>query len=164
MADSASSVAAAVTKFIGTRSSWPKTGGYGERVDLALINAVMSIQARFGRQLPDGTFNGVRGAAERYRSVHSDLNEGWFQKLAAQDELTLLDLLTHSKFKGGKTKAAAIIEVAEVFVGAGLTSRAAIVGDLAAAEKGYCSVSGLGPWTFQYFTMLIGVDSVKPDI
>lgn len=162
--DNARLVAAAVTKYIGTKESWPRSSGYGERIDLALINAVMSIQARFGRQLANGTFNGVRGGVERYRAAHPDLTGDWFQTLADQDEAILLEQLTKSRFKTGKSKAAAIIEAAQAFLDAGFKTREAIVADLPGAEAAYRSVSGLGPWTFQYFTMLLGVDSVKPDI
>ncbi|WP_138413293.1 hypothetical protein [Sinomonas gamaensis] len=163
-ADDARLVADAVTKYIGSKENWPRSSGYGERIDLALINAVMSIQARFGSQLPDGSFNGLRGAVERYRAAHADLTGDWFQSLAAQEESALLSVLTRSKFKTGKTKAAAVIEAAQAFLDAGFKTREGIIDDLAGAEKAYRSVSGLGPWTFQYFTMLLGVDSVKPDI
>lgn len=102
-ADNARLVAAAVTKYIGTKETWPTTGGYGERVDLALINAPLTIQAKFGRQQKDGTFNGVRRAVERYRNAYSDLDGGWLKRLANQDEQHLIGLLNKGKLNGRRS-------------------------------------------------------------
>jgi len=157
-------VAKAVTTHIGDKDAWHRSSGYGERIDLALINAVLSMRARFGRQLPDGSFNGVRGAVERYRAVHPDVNTEWFETLAAQNEWDLIQLLGRAKFKGGKSKAMGIIEAARAFVAAGLTDKPKLLANPTEAEAAYRSVKGLGPWTFQYFTMLIGAESVKPDV
>ncbi|WP_144627447.1 HhH-GDP family DNA glycosylase [Arthrobacter woluwensis] len=157
-------VADAVLTHIGDKDSWHRSRGYSDRIDLALINAVLSMRARFGRQLPDGSFNGVRGAVERYRANHPDLTKDWFETLAAQDEVDLVSQLGRAKFKGGKSKAMGIIEASRAFVAAGLTDRTKLLAKPAEAEAAYRSVKGLGPWTFQYFTMLIGADSVKPDV
>lgn len=161
--EKAQQVAAAVRKYLGDKATWPTTSGYGERIDLALINAVMSIQARFGRQLPDGTFNGVRGAVGRYRATQPDLTGDWLQTLAGQDEQALVEILGRGQLRGGKSKAAAIIDAAQALLNAGFKDRSAVIEDPSGAEAAYCSVKGLGPRTFQYFTMLLGADSVKAD-
>lgn len=140
------------------------TGGYGERVDLALINAPLTIQAKFGRQRKDGTFNGVRGAVERYRNAYSDLDGGWLKRLANQDEQHLIGLLNKGKLNGRRSKASAIIEAAGAFVDNGLETRDEILADVEGARSAYVGVKGLGNWTFEYFTMLIGEESAKPDI
>ncbi|WP_422933271.1 hypothetical protein [Sinomonas sp. P47F7] len=163
-ADNARLVAAAVTKYIGTKDKWPTSGGYGERVDLALINAPLTIQAKFGSQQKDGTFNGVRGAVERYRNAYRDLDSGWLEHLANQDEQHLIALTNKGKLNGQRSKASAIIESAGAFVGRGLETRDEILADIESARSAYVGVKGLGNWTFEYFTMLIGEESAKPDI
>ncbi|MGO4452533.1 hypothetical protein [Arthrobacter sp. RAF14] len=157
-------VAEAVVTHIGDKDAWHRSSGYGKRIDLALINAVLSMRARFGRQLTDGSFNGVRGAVERYRAVHLNLTTDWFETLAAQNEADLVRLLGRAKLNGGKSKALGIIEAAHAFVAAGLTDKTRLLANPTEAEAAYRSVKGLGPWTFQYFTMLIGAESVKPDV
>jgi hypothetical protein len=161
--EKAQQVVAAVREYLGDRATWPTSSGYGERIDLALINAVMSIQARFGRKLPDGTFNGVRGAVERYRATQPDLTGDWLQTLAGQEEQALLEILGRGRLRGGKSKAAAIIDGAKVLLDVGFKDRAALLEDPEGAEAAYCSVKGLGPRTFQYFLMLLGADGVKAD-
>lgn len=161
---SAEAVATAVTRYIGTQETWPTSAGYGNRVDLALINAVLSIQARFGSPQKDGSFNGVRGAVERYRKATSQAGESWMRSLAAFDELALIALTNKTKLNGKRSKSSAIIAAARAFTENNLDTRNDILGNVVLARAAYTGVKGLGPWTFEYFTMLIGEESTKPDI
>lgn len=116
-------VAAAVTRYIGSQKTWPTTGGYEERVDLALINAVLTIQAQFGSQQKDGSFNGIRGAVERYRNANGGIDGGWMKTLASYEEAALIALTNRTKLNGRRAKASAIIEAAGAFVDRGLETR-----------------------------------------
>lgn len=157
-------VATAVSMYIGSQETWATTGGYEERVDLALTNAVLTIQAQFGSQQKDGSFNGVRGAVERYRNANGGIDGGWMKTLASYEEASLIALTNRTKLNGRRSKASAIIEAAGAFIDRGLETRADILTNIESARAAYTGVKGLGPWTFEYFTMLIGEESAKPDI
>jgi hypothetical protein len=141
---------------------WP--GGYLDRLDLALVDAVMSIRFRYGRERKDGTWSGARGAVLRYQkhSEHVAPSEK-MRHLATYDPIALEKILNRQKVHAGKTKASAIVEAAQRFVDIGVTEASHLVPDKAEHRQTYTAVSGLGPVTWEYFTMLLSHDGVKAD-
>lgn len=141
---------------------WP--GGYPDRLDLALVDAVMSIRFRYGRERSDGTWTGARGAVLRYAkySEHIPAAEK-LKHLATQDPVALERVLNRQKVHSGKTKASAIVEAAQRFVDIGVTEPAHLMPTKAEHRDQYTGVSGLGPVTWEYFTMLLSHDGVKAD-
>lgn len=141
---------------------WP--GGYPTRLDLALIDAVMSIRFRYGRERRDGSWSGARGAVLRYQKHSEYVARGEKMRyLAGQDPVALEKILNRQKVHAGKTKASAIVEVAKRFVDIGVTEPEDLRPDNAEHRKQYIGVSGLGPITWEYLTMLLHSDGVKAD-
>lgn len=140
---------------------WP--GGY-DRMDLALVDAVMSIRFRYGRERQDGSWTGARGAVLRYEeySEHVDATER-MRHLADQHPAALEKVLNRQKVHAGKTKAFAIVEAANRFAAIGVTEPAHLRPDDAEHKERYTGVSGLGPVTWEYLTMLLSHDGVKAD-
>ena len=141
---------------------WP--GGYPDRLDLALVDAVMSIRFRYGRERRDGTWTGARGAVLRYEkySEHVARSEK-MHYLATQDPVALEKVLNRQKVHGGKSKALAIVEAAENFRSTGITEPGHLKPDDDDHRKLYTGVTGLGPVTWEYLTMLLSHDGVKAD-
>jgi hypothetical protein len=141
---------------------WP--GGYPDRLDLALVDAVMSIRFRYGRERRDGTWTGARGAVLRYQR-HSETvaPSEKMRYLATQDPVALEKVLNRQKVHSGKTKALAIVEAAENFRSAGITEPRHLKPDDDDHRKLYTGVTGLGPVTWEYLTMLLSHDGVKAD-
>lgn len=140
---------------------WP--GGYPDRLDLALVDAVMSIRFRYGKER-NGVWTGARGAVQRYqRHTEQVAPRDKMRHLASQDPVALEKILNRQKVHAGKTKAFAIVEAAQRFVDIGVTEPAQLVPNNAEHRKQYTGVSGLGPVTWEYFTMLLNHDGVKAD-
>ena len=141
---------------------WP--GGYPTRLDLAMIDAVMSIRFRYGREGSDGSWSGARGAVLRYQkhSEHVSHDEK-MRYLAGQDPVALERVLNRQKVHAGKTKASAIVEAAQRFIDIRVTRPEDLKPDDAAHREQYTGVSGLGPITWEYLTMLLDSDGVKAD-
>ena len=158
-------VAEAVAEHLGPRSEWAEApGGYGDRVDLALVDTVSSIRLSYGRERQEGTYTGVRAIVWRYRVASADLTGEWLEALAGRDPGELAQVLhNRSKLHGGPTKAEAIVQAARGFVAANLTTRSAILASPPRARSVYGGVKGLGPITFEYFSMLLGFDGVKAE-
>ncbi len=131
---------------------WP--GGYPDQVELALIDAVLSIQARYGQP-----FNGVRGQVELWRQ-HRDGQANDLSSLARGD---LGQVLTNRQRISGMLKVEAIAQAAQALQDRGLTSAADVIAHPDDARQGYCSVHGLSTVTFDYFQMLLGTETIKPD-
>jgi hypothetical protein len=143
-------------------TKWP--GGYPGRLDLALVDAVMSIRFRYGRERADGTWTGARGAVMRYQK-HSEHIDGQdrMRHLASQDPVALEKILNRQKVQAGKTKAFAIVEAAKRFTAIGVTEPDHLKPESAEHRAQYTGISGLGPVTWEYLTMLVLHDGVKPD-
>lgn len=140
---------------------WP--GGY-KRMDSALVDAVMSIRFRYGRERQDGSWTGARGAVLRYEKHSEHVTDSErMRHLAGQDPVALEKILNRQKVHSGKTKAFAIVEAAKRFAAIGVTEPAHLRPDDANHRTQYTGVSGLGPVTWEYFTMLLSHDGVKAD-
>ncbi len=134
--------------------------GWPGNVELALIDAVLSIQARYGTN-PE---TGVLGALGRYRD--SSGRDSWddLEVLASLEPGALMATLANRQKTGGVTKAEAIINAARRFTAIGVRHSADILADSSAQRDAYCGTRGLGPITWEYFLMLLGNDGVKPDV
>ena len=137
--------------------AWP--GGYPDEAEAALVDAVLSIRARYGT--PD---SGVRKRVSDYRSARGG---GPVDDLRAMaDQLPLLESLTSQRLPGGLVKGQAIHRAAQRLVEAGFTNAADLrdaTRDPKKAKSAYVGVTGLGVVTFDYFLMLLGRPGIKAD-
>ncbi|PVA23703.1 heme peroxidase superfamily protein [Mycobacteroides abscessus subsp. abscessus] len=132
--------------------------GWPGAAELALIDAVLSIQARYGASADKG----VRGAIARYKKAFPD-RAPWddLQALAAVDAQSLAEVLGNRQSTGGVLKAAAIVDAAGRLAAAGAVH--AVDVDECRHKSAYVGTKGLGPVTWSYFLMLLGHDGVKAD-
>ncbi len=140
---------------------WPEwRGGWPGEIEAALIDAVLSIRARYGS---DGT--GVRAAIRRWRDANPDrprLDD--LGELARMDHDRLALLLDNRQvLSGGLPKPDAIKAAVEALTGVGVR-HAHDVGPLVSAQQAaHTGVRGLGPVSWEYFLMLLGHPGVKAD-
>src|SRR3954447_214074 len=90
-------------------------GGWPENVELALIDTVLSIRARYGTS-PE---TGVRGAIKRYRAETGRPSWNDLGVLAETDSAWLQGVLANQQKTGGVPKAEAIVSAAGRLVRAG---------------------------------------------
>ncbi len=133
--------------------------GWPGNVELSLIDAVLSIRARYGVSADTG----VRGAINRYKRESG--REKWddLKALADTDAAWLARVLDNRQKTGGVPKAQAIVSAAERLCRVGVVGSKDVDRDAAEQRKAYCGTRGLGPVTWQYFLILVGYDGVKPD-
>lgn len=132
---------------------WP--GGWPHEIEAALIDAVLSIRARYGQ-----SHNGVRGSIGRYRKEHQDPLDS-LGRLATYEEEDLQAVLGVKQRTSGRSKAGAIIEAAQALKDLGVEQASQV--DPVLHKGAYVSVHGLGWVTWEYFTMLLGKPGVKAD-
>ena len=134
-------------------------GGWPGNVELSLIDAVLSIRARYGVSADTG----VRGAIQRYK--HDVGGTSWddLRRLAQVDPARLEHVLNNRQKTGGVPKAQAIVAAAGRLADVGVISSLDVDRDSLSQRKAYCGTKGLGPVTWQYFLMLVGHDGVKAD-
>lgn len=142
-----------VTEIHNRAEGWPGN------VELALIDTVLSIRARYGVSVNTG----VRGAIGRYKTESGRKSWDDLSALADVDPDWLARVLTNRQKTGGVLKAEAIVAAAGRLSAAGVKHSADVDRDAAAHRAAYCGTRGLGPVTWAYFLMLIGHDGVKPD-
>ncbi|WP_298746339.1 hypothetical protein [uncultured Serinicoccus sp.] len=135
-------------------TEWP--GGWPDEVEAALLDAVLSIRARYGRE-----DTGVRGAIERYRREVGGGPLDDLPRLAQFDAGRLAGVLQNEQRTSGRLKAEAIVEAAGSLVDAGLRSADDL--DPEKHRRAYTRVRGLGRVTWEYFTMLLGQPGAKAD-
>lgn len=132
------------------------SGGWPGEIEVALIDAVLSIRATYG-----GSTTGVRAAIERYRqwraAEHSD--NGALDDLALLATLTpdqLVLVLRNRQRTMGGTKAEAIVEAAKALVAVGVESSFDL--DVASDPQhaAYCTILGLGEISWQYLGLAVG--------
>ena len=139
-----------------TWTAWP--GGWPGQIELALIDAVLSIRSRYGSPT-----SGVRRRAGLYREHRSPDHADDLSVLAAFDPEQLARLLQTRQRTGGALKAAAIIEAARRLTAAGVRHAHHLSPAADAQRAAYCAVRGLGPVTWEYLLMLVGRPGVKAD-
>lgn len=140
------------------RDTWaPWPGGWPDQIEAALIDAVLSISAKYGTAK-----NGVRGAVAHYRVAVGSDRPNDLGTLAAYDPEQLQVVLNNQKVSG-RTKASAIVEAANNLLAAGVNSAADLDPRNPAHKKAYTDVHGLGWVTWEYFGMLLGKPGIKAD-
>lgn len=140
------------------RESWtPWPGGWPDQIEAALIDAVLSISARYGSDT-----NGVRGAIGRYRTAVGSESPDDLARLANQDPETLQNILNDQRISG-RTKATAIVEAANNLLNIGIKTAADLNPQDPGQKKAYVSVHGLGWVTWEYLGMLLGKPGIKAD-
>lgn len=134
-------------------SEWP--GGYPDQIEAALLDAVLSVRAAYGKP-----HNGVRGATSRYRArVGKGCDD--LTRLARHDPHELSRILENNQKASGRSKSELIVQAASNLVAAGVHRAADL--DVDEHRRAYTSVHGLGKVTWEYFTMLLGKPGVKAD-
>ncbi len=134
-------------------TQWP--GGYPGQVELALIDAIVSIRTRYGQP-----HNGVRGQVALWRTHRGEPADN-LRVLAASDPTQILSNKQH--LTGGLTKPQAIQAAATALVNSGVITAADVLARPDQARAAYTGVTGLSTVTFDYFLMLLGTETVKPD-
>jgi hypothetical protein len=149
---------------------WP--GGWRNEIETALVDAVFSARATYRTKNPE---RGVLAAVKRWRapratadslpSLASEIGAVGPARWAAEFGNEQLAPSRPSSAPGGPTKAAAILEAAELLVASGV-EHAADVSAATASDVRACvrQVPGIGVATSAYFTMLLGFPGVKPDV
>ncbi|MCV7383743.1 hypothetical protein [Mycolicibacter longobardus] len=134
-------------------------GGWPENIELALIDAVLSIRARYGVTADTG----VRGAIKRYQADSG--RTGWddLRILGDINSARLSEVLANRQKTGGALKTEAIVDAARRLAEAGVVHAADVDRNSDKQKSIYCGTRGLGPVTWSYFLMLLGTDGVKPD-
>lgn len=135
-------------------TAWP--GGWPDEVEAALLDAVLSIRARYGRE-----DTGVRGAVRRYRQEVGGGRLDDLPRLASFDAERLAKVLRNEQRTSGRPKAQVIVHGAGSLVDAGLRSADDL--DPEKHKRAYTQVHGLGWVTWDYFTMLLGRPGAKAD-
>ncbi|MEX5718563.1 hypothetical protein, partial [Geodermatophilus maliterrae] len=144
---------------------WP--GGRPGEVEVALVDAVMSIRARYGR--PERTEDevvlkptGVHRAVAAFRRLRG---EGPLDDLRALADVDPVDLTRAlgSQRTGGILKAEAIVRAAAALVDVGVTRADHVEPEDEIQKRAYTSVRGLGWVTWDYLGMLLGRPGVKAD-
>ncbi|WP_121805493.1 hypothetical protein [Nocardioides mangrovicus] len=131
--------------------------GWPGQIELALVDSVMSIRARYGTET-----SGVLGRVLRYRSVVErhpldDLSE--FSRLDPDWLQGLLGL----QRSGGRLKSEVCLDVAGRLLDAGIAKASDVEVDSPAHKSAWTGTVGLGWVTWEYFTMLLGRTGVKAD-
>lgn len=134
-------------------------GGWPGNVELSLIDAVLSIRARYGVSADTG----VRGAIQRYKHDMGGTSWDDLRRLAQVDPTRLERVLSNRQKTGGVPKAQAIVAAAGRLADVGVISSHDVDRDSLPQRRAYCGTKGLGPVTWQYFLMLVGHDGVKAD-
>lgn len=134
-------------------------GGWRGEISTALVDAVFSIQMRYHTKDP---CKGVFGRVRRFRELHPDTLDDLGSLVNLGSE-AIMDIMTRSK-TSGNPKGVASIQAAKALLECEVrTSEDFTRADLAPLKKAYTSVRGLGPVTFEYVAMNLGVPGVKAD-
>lgn len=134
---------------------WP--GGWPEQIELALIDAVLSIRSRYGRPT-----TGVRKRTSLYRDHRGRVADD-LPTLADMAPEHLGEVLQTKQRTGGTLKAEAITKAAQALVAVGVQRAADLDPEGKEQKAAYCSVQGLGPVTWKYLLMLVGKPGIKAD-
>ena len=144
---------------------WP--GGRPGEAEVALVDAVMSIRARYGRPARTGDDvmlapTGVHRAVSAYRALRgkSPLDD---LRLLAQIDAGILERAVGAQKTAGVPKAEVIVRAAGALVKAGVLAASDVEPADAGQKRAYTSVRGLGWVTWEYFGMLLGRPGVKAD-
>lgn len=138
-------------------------GGYPGNIELALLDAVLSIRAKYGTWPTTGV--GRRVMAYRELRASSQAGEVICDDLAVLadfDRDNLGDVVGRQKVSG-VPKVDVIQNGARALADAGARHAADLKANPEDYKSAYTSVRGLGPVTWSYFGMLLGIQDVKAD-
>lgn len=150
---------AAVRDRIGAPVPAIENYGWPDKVELAVIDAVLSIRANYGNT---GS-TGVRGATHRYQASRGGSTCNDLRFLAATDPTELGQILANRQKSAGRLKSDLIVEVAGRLEAAGVKAAADVAPKDNEQRLAWCGVHGLGSVTWAYFGMLVGRPGVKVD-
>lgn len=127
--------------------------GWPGEIEAAVVDAVMSIRATYGRP---GT--GVRAAVARWRAHRGGGLLDDLSRLAAVEPEFLADVLgNRQRLAGNALKTAGIVEAATRLVAVGARASADLRADSTEQREAVTGVTGLGPLTWGYLTLLLDV-------
>lgn len=138
-------------------------GGYPGNIELALLDAVLSIRAKYGTWPTTGV--GRRVMAYRELRASSQAGEVICDDLAVLadfDRDSLGDVVGRQEVSG-VPKVDVIQNGARALADAGARHTADLKANPEDYKSAYTSVRGLGPVTWSYFGMLLGIQDVKAD-
>jgi hypothetical protein len=139
---------------------WPAyPGGWPGEIEAALIDAVFSIRARYG-----GKDSGVRAVVARWRDHRGveALDELECLSDASSDELLQI-MNNRQRLSGDGYKTDALRAAASNLVAVGVHHAADLDPTSRSHRGAYIRVPGLGPVTWEYFSMLLGTPGIKAD-
>jgi hypothetical protein len=135
--------------------AWP--GGWPGESEAAVIDAVCSIQARYG-----GPTTGVRRHVHDWRQADPRDTIDDLHQLTAFSQWNATRARPLRSKVSGQLKADVIANVAERLAAAGLVHAEDLLRDQR-AEAIWSGTPGLGYTTWRYVLLLLGTDTVKPD-
>lgn len=147
-------------------------GGWPNQIETALLDAVFSANARYGRpRAPGRRPTGVFKVIENWqRQRHLDRLDSLTEMVATAEAISpdrLPDVLDNRQWAPGRQlrKANAVIEAARALRDVGIDGAADLADPNRRERAGaaYQSVPGLGWVTFDYFLSLLGYPNVKAD-
>ena len=150
---------------------WP--GGWPDQIELAVLDAVFSIRARYGKRKEEGkAATGVHRVLDNWRTHRATSDPDDLNALARFADVPgeLVGILRSNSKTAGQPKAEVAAEVAYRFTsGDGLRVRHAAQSPGAGEDQQYLrnrwvSTRGLGPVTWSYLCMLLGHPDVKADV
>jgi hypothetical protein len=152
-------------------ASWP--GGWPNQIELAVLDAVFSIRARYGKAATETKgATGVRRVLDNWRLHRHGTELDDLQALAdfknKPDELA--KILDSQSKTAGRLKAGVAAEVAHRFIAGDFIQvrTAAQFPDAGEQQQKlrelWVTTPGLGPVTWSYLCMLLGHPDVKADI
>ncbi|GAB2613970.1 hypothetical protein [Pseudactinotalea suaedae] len=136
---------------------WP--GGYPDAIELALIDAIYSVRARYGDRERK---TGVVGVVYRWRTWRAGSTDD-LSVLATTSASDLRSVVSNNGRLARRYKAEVVVDAARALLDMDVKTAA----DFRAAPEGlrsaYLSVKGCGPVTWRYLRMLLGQSDIKPD-
>ena len=163
-----------IANTIGIPDNWVGyPGGWHDEIEVALLDAVFSTNARPGKPAVNGrAATGVRKVIDNWRALRGDGPLDSLADLVATAEDVGVDKLLPDQLDnrqtvpgGSLSMAAAVTEAARKLLSVGVDHATDLVDPdkRAAAADAYSSVPGLGWVTFDYLLSLLGHPTVKAD-
>lgn len=149
-------------------------GGWPNESSVALLDAVFSMNAKY-------TTKNRRGVLDKIKLMRDDLDapDGWHDSLSLLTEIPSARII---HYMGGglvapntarrRTKALAVAEAASTMIASTQLDSASDITSFIERDReknykklqrAYTSIVGLGPVTFEYFLMLLGIPGIKAD-
>lgn len=159
MATIESDVSAVVRAITDAGIQSPEIADYGwpGSIESAVVDAVMSIRARYGSPT-----SGVLGSVHAYRRNLGSPGLDDLRHLAALGPERLAGVVGRQT-SAGRAKSVLIPEVSARLVDAGVVRAMDVDPRLPAQRGAWSGTHGLGGVTWEYFTMLLGQPGVKAD-